>query len=75
MIRFGRFGITKYLTRSDLNSGIDLTSIQFHFIYNMQEYLEEYVGPNTRRAILYQVRNVKAYHFSIAFLQLFVVIF
>ena len=34
----------------------------------MQEYLEEYVGPNTGRAILYQVRNVKAYHFLIAFL-------
>ena len=25
----------------------------------MQEYLEEYVGPNTRRVILYQIRNVK----------------
>ena len=68
MFKFGRFGRTKYLTRSDLNSGIDLTRIQFHFIYNMQEHPEEYVRPNTRRAILYQVKNVKAYHFSIAFL-------
>jgi hypothetical protein len=34
--------------------------MQFLFVCDTQEYLEEYVGPNTRRTILYQVRNVKA---------------
>lgn len=33
--------------------------LKISFIYGMQEYLEEYVGTDKRRAILYQVQYTK----------------
>lgn len=37
--------------------GLEIPLIVFHNWFNVQEYLDEYVGSNTRRKDLYQVRQ------------------